>query len=388
MNTAPIQPQSASSASSASSTLAARAGKPAANGDASFDRVLSQEVSQRSAAADDADTTPKTPAADAAPGVKTDGAQKTKATDDKKEAKKDDAPEEGAAGTATADGRIDLLALVTDSSRFAAGAARTDASQDGTVDTGTGAKTARLRPDASLPATAQEAVAGAHADDRQSLAAAAPDFGAALARSAGAKDALAEAAAKALPKQDAVEAPALPEALPAPLQQAAATVAAAAAGAIGATGAGADRLAPQVGTPAWDQALGQKIVWMVGSAQQTAALSLNAPDLGPLQVVLSVSNTQASATFVAAQPEVRQALEAAMPRLRDMMSDAGIQLGQASVNAGMPNGQQAMPQPQQHFQSGQRDAGGPAVSARVDPVAAPTAGMRVLPGRGMVDTFA
>ncbi|MGN6703612.1 MAG: flagellar hook-length control protein FliK, partial [Burkholderiaceae bacterium] len=341
MNTAPIQPQSASSASSASSTLAARAGKPAANGDASFDRVLSQEVSQRSAAADDADTTPKTPAADAAPGVKTDGAQKTKATDDKKEAKKDDAPEDGAAGTATADGRIDLLALVTDSSRFAAGAARTDASQDGTVDTGTGAKTARLRPDASLPATAQEAVAGAHADDRQSLAAAAPDFGAALARSAGAKDALAEAAAKALPKQDAVEAPALPEALPAPLQQAAATVAAAAAGAIGATGAGADRLAPQVGTPAWDQALGQKIVWMVGSAQQTASLSLNPPDLGPLQVVLSVSNTQASATFVAAQPEVRQALEAAMPRLRDMMSDAGIQLGQASVNAGMPNGQQA-----------------------------------------------
>ncbi|MGN6703820.1 MAG: flagellar hook-length control protein FliK, partial [Burkholderiaceae bacterium] len=90
----------------------------------------------------------------------------------------------------------------------------------------------------------------------------------------------------------------------------------------------------------------------------------------------------------AAQPVVRQALEAARPRLREMMRDAGFQLGPASVNAGMPNGQQAMPQPQQHFQSGQRDAGGPAVSARVDPVAAPTAGMRVLPGRGMVDTFA
>lgn len=387
MNTAPITPQAAvSSSSSAASALSAPRGGKSPSGDASFDRVLSQEVSQRNAA----DDAPKAAPADAAPAPKTDGSSKAKAADDadRKDAKKDtDTPEADAAGTG-ADGRIDLLALVTDSSRFAAGAGRGDASQDGKADPAAiGGKGARPPADAGLPAAAQDAATGARSGDGQPAvsAKAAPDFGAALAQSAGAKAALADAAAKALPKQDAVEPLPGAETMAVPLQQTATAVAAAASGA--AAAAGADRLAPQVGTPAWDQALGQKIVWMVGSAQQTASLSLNPPDLGPLQVVLSVSNTQASATFVAAQPEVRQALEAAMPRLRDMMSDAGIQLGQASVNAGMPNGQQAMPQPQQHFQAGQREAGGSA-AARAEPVTAPAAGMRVLASRGMVDTFA
>lgn len=95
-----------------------------------------------------------------------------------------------------------------------------------------------------------------------------------------------------------------------------------------------DKLTPAVGTPAWDQALGQKIVWMAQGGEQTASLTMNPPDLGPMQVVLSVSNNQATVDFMAAQPEVRQALEAALPRLRDMMGESGIQLGQANVSAG------------------------------------------------------
>lgn len=127
---------------------------------------------------------------------------------------------------------------------------------------------------------------------------------------------------------------ALPGSVPAtalPLQQAALTVAQAVAG------QPAEKLTPRVGTAAWDQALGQKVVWMAAGAQQSASLTLNPPDLGPLQVVLNVTNDQASATFIAAQPEVRQALEAALPKLREMMGDAGIQLGEATVSAGTPN---------------------------------------------------
>lgn len=99
------------------------------------------------------------------------------------------------------------------------------------------------------------------------------------------------------------------------------------------TGSVTDKLTPRVGTPAWDQGFSQKIVWMAGNATQTASISLNPPDLGPLQVVLNVTNDQANATFIAAQPEVRLAIEAALPKLREMMSDAGIQLGQANVSA-------------------------------------------------------
>lgn len=147
----------------------------------------------------------------------------------------------------------------------------------------------------------------------------------------------------------------------------------------------ADHLAPRVGSNGWDQALGQKITWMVAGEQQTASLTLNPPDLGPLQVVLSVSNSQASATFTAAQPEVRQALEAALPKLRDMLGESGIQLGQATVNSGDPQQQQGQferraseSSSRQRNVDNQSSTEASVRTARVSP-----AGL----GRGLVDTF-
>jgi flagellar hook-length control protein FliK len=112
------------------------------------------------------------------------------------------------------------------------------------------------------------------------------------------------------------------------------------------SGQAVERLTPPVGSQDWDQAVGQKVVWMAAGGMQSASLTLNPPDLGPLQVVLHVNNDQADATFITAQPEVKQALEAAMPKLREMMDAAGIQLGQATVNTGMPNQQQGANQQQ------------------------------------------
>lgn len=140
-------------------------------------------------------------------------------------------------------------------------------------------------------------------------------------------------------------------------------------------------LAPTVGAKGWDQTLGQRMVWMVAGSEQSASLTLNPPDLGPLQVVLHVSNGQADASFYAAQPEVRQALEAALPRLREMMAESGISLGQASVSADNP---------QQRNETGQGSAG----SARRTGTAQSDTpivigGTRMLgTGNGLVDTFA
>lgn len=142
------------------------------------------------------------------------------------------------------------------------------------------------------------------------------------------------------------------------------------------------RLAPSVGTAAWSQALGDRLVWMATGNQQTASLTLNPPNLGPLQVVVNVSNDQATANFFAAQPEVRQALEAAFPRLREMMSEAGIQLGQATVSADTPGQQNEAPQ-----RDGQRVASG--FTAGEEPSPAGTVSTAVpRQGRGLVDTFA
>jgi flagellar hook-length control protein FliK len=92
-------------------------------------------------------------------------------------------------------------------------------------------------------------------------------------------------------------------------------------------------LEPRLGSAGWDSALGQKIVWMTFQQQQIAELSLNPPDLGPLQIVLSVNNDQASAMFVSHNADVRQALEAALPRLREMMADSGISLGNTTISS-------------------------------------------------------
>lgn len=144
-----------------------------------------------------------------------------------------------------------------------------------------------------------------------------------------------------------------------------------------------DAIAAKVGTTAWDRAVGQKVVWMVGSAIQSAELSLNPPDLGPLQVVLSVSNDQASASFSAAQPEVREALESAMPRLKQMLNDAGVQLSGFSVSAESQSRQQYQPQ-----QSG-RNPGSAGITAPTEASAVTTAtAVSRQESLGMVDTFA
>ncbi len=145
----------------------------------------------------------------------------------------------------------------------------------------------------------------------------------------------------------------------------------------------ASRLAPAVGTPAWGQALGDKLVWMASGAQQTASLTLNPPNLGPLQVVLDVKNDQATASFYAAQPEVRQALESALPRLREMMTEAGIQLGQATVSADTPRQNDSQEHQAQRLASeraGADSSGLATPSGLTVPVARA--------GRGLVDTFA
>ena len=151
-----------------------------------------------------------------------------------------------------------------------------------------------------------------------------------------------------------------------------------------------DALSARVGTEAWEHQVGQKVVYMVGSEEQTASLTLNPPDLGPLQVVLSVTNDQASVTFSANQEEVRHALENALPRLREMMSESGIALGSATVNAGMPDSGQAQQQAARNGGSfsgngrGRGDNNGVADEASARPVTRTT----VLGNRGMVDTFA
>ena len=144
------------------------------------------------------------------------------------------------------------------------------------------------------------------------------------------------------------------------------------------------QLGPRLGDTGWDNALGQKVLWMVSQQQQVAELTLNPPDLGPLQVVLSISNDEASATFVSQHADVRQALEAALPRLKEMMAESGISLSSATVS--QEGARQQSGFDQQNHPGGQR--GGRAHIAGPE-VSTGTGRILIEPGRSrLVDTFA
>lgn len=83
----------------------------------------------------------------------------------------------------------------------------------------------------------------------------------------------------------------------------------------------------------WSADFAQKIVWLATSDKQTAQLTLNPPHMGPIEISLNIDRGNASASFVSANAEVRDAIETALPRLREMFASAGIELGQTNVSA-------------------------------------------------------
>lgn len=137
------------------------------------------------------------------------------------------------------------------------------------------------------------------------------------------------------------------------------------------------------GKTGWDQAISQKVVWMLGAQEQTATLTLNPPDMGPLQVVIHVHNDQADTTFISDNAEVRQALQDGMDNLRSKMSESGIQLGQANVNSGGQMQQQFQQASQQKVIGSQLNAN---LTAPDDIKRSSQSVMRV--ANGLVDTFA
>lgn len=120
----------------------------------------------------------------------------------------------------------------------------------------------------------------------------------------------------------------------------AATPAPAAAAPLAWSGSSID-IAP--GQAGWDEALGDRVTWMAGNKVRNAELRLNPADLGPLRVQISMDDGNASVTFSAQHPLTRDAIEQALPRLREMLADQGLSLQNASVNDHGPRQQQAGP---------------------------------------------
>lgn len=83
----------------------------------------------------------------------------------------------------------------------------------------------------------------------------------------------------------------------------------------------------------WPAALGHRLLWAVGEGMQKAEISVSPQDMGPINVHIRVENDKTEIRFTAAHAQTREALEASIPRLRDMFSQQGLNLSQAQVSS-------------------------------------------------------
>lgn len=97
--------------------------------------------------------------------------------------------------------------------------------------------------------------------------------------------------------------------------------------------------------PEWNKELSERIVWMSSKAIPTAEIRLNPEHLGPISVRVNVADDQATVVFTAQHALTREALEASIPKLREMMSSQQLNLVDVSVGSASDQGRS----PSQNF---------------------------------------
>jgi len=139
-------------------------------------------------------------------------------------------------------------------------------------------------------------------------------------------------------------------------------------------------VATPAGSPGWPEEVGTRVSWMVGNEESHAHLTLTPPQLGKVEVSITVNGDQTTAQFVAATPAARELIEQSLPRLREILEQSGINLGQTDVGtSGQPD---SSGEGRRHGTSGGNRGGDDRLAAGTTPA------QWLRRGEGLVDTFA
>ena len=116
-------------------------------------------------------------------------------------------------------------------------------------------------------------------------------------------------------------------------------------------------------TPEFAQGLADRVSLMVGSNLTSAKLQVNPPQLGPIDVRISVQGDQAQISLTAHSAVTRDALESSSSKLREMLGAQGF--GQVSVDISQRSFQErsTQAQPYDWTPSADRSASAAAVSS-------------------------
>lgn len=133
----------------------------------------------------------------------------------------------------------------------------------------------------------------------------------------------------------------------------------------------------------WGQAVGERLVWMVRNQVHEARLKIDPPELGPLEVSISMKEDgRTQVHFQAFHPQTRELLEAEGNRLRQMMNNEGL----VSVDVDVSQGYQSDAEMAGHEGSG--DGGNQAEGEQGEgEVAASVAATVISRHDGLVDDY-
>ena len=85
---------------------------------------------------------------------------------------------------------------------------------------------------------------------------------------------------------------------------------------------------------AWRIDVANRIAGLVTRGVEHAELRVTPPELGPVELRIDLRGAEATLAIVAPQATTRDALEQALPLLRDMLAQHGLALGEATVRDG------------------------------------------------------
>jgi flagellar hook-length control protein FliK len=92
------------------------------------------------------------------------------------------------------------------------------------------------------------------------------------------------------------------------------------------------QMAPlNLGQNAWETNLGSRLQMLIGQNVQTAEIRLDPPELGVLDIKIKITNDVATVSITSPHSQVREALESATPKLREMFEENGLSLGDVNV---------------------------------------------------------
>lgn len=97
-----------------------------------------------------------------------------------------------------------------------------------------------------------------------------------------------------------------------------------------------DKPVIQLNTPvnntSWGDSFNQRIHWLVNQSVSGAEIRLNPQHMGPVEVRIQMQNDQATVSFTAQHAATKEAIDAALPRLREMLNEQNVNVVEMDVS--------------------------------------------------------